>query len=257
MEKISVIKKVKYVKGWEGKEDTLFFHEITLQNGDEGKLEGNSEESPVWLCIDSTIRYSIRSGPRGMLIKVLGVINGNQQYDAPQNNTPQRKNNQEQPDAKKSNFGSRLDSDTAFRLRQQKCISLTTCLDRANELVIAGKIEYTGKHAEALSDFKFIMKHSGISEMEQEPSSEREAVGPSLEVKSQPSTFPLQPQPILFPPDATSAPLSPFIQEIIARCGTTKQLSNLKTQLHPDEIDNKNIQLAIKNKLAEIKSKNK
>lgn len=249
MEKISIIQKVKYVKGWPGKTETLFYHELTMQNGDEGKLEGNNEESPTWLVLGNTIKYSIWMSPRGMLIKPLGQINNNGHTDS-YSPAPQRKNNQEQPPAPKQNYGSRLDSDPAFRLRQQKCISLTTCLDRANELVIAGKIEIKGKHGEALSDFKFIMKHSGISEMEQELCPGKQEDNPEL---PNPKTeAPVQSA--LFDAEADK-PISPFIKESISRCTTPKQLSNLKTQLLPEEINNKNVNAAIKTKLEELKSK--
>lgn len=248
MEKNSTIQKVKYVKGWEGKEETLFFHELTMQNGDEGKLESNNEESPIWLVLGNTIKYSIRSGPRGTLIKFLGKTNNNGYTDTPYSPPPQRSNINEQPDSKKQNYNSRLDSDPAFRLRQQKCISLTTCLDRANELVIAGKIELKAKHTEALSDFKFIMKHSGISEMEQGPGSARQEDNSEvLSHKTEASV-----QSALFDAEADK-PISAFIK-LISRCTTPKQLSNLKSQLLPEEINNKDVNVAISNKLKYFKS---
>lgn len=262
MEKTSVVKKFYPVNQTIGKKkgDILYYHLIDMENGDYGKIQQCQEKNPIWLQPGATLSYRATPGRfpdndgrmRESFYRILNTQqSNNDMYMNDTHNIPQEA-------AKKSSWTSRLDSDPAFRLRQQKCISLTTCLDRANELVIAGKIEHKGKHDEALSDFKFIMNNSGISEMEKGPSDEITISSePSSEVKSQALIPPLNshPQSILFPPDVTYAPISPFIQYMIDRCDNAKQLSMFKTQLSPGEMDNKNIQLAIKNKSVEIKSK--
>lgn len=250
MEKISTIKEIKYVKGWEGKEETLYFHEIKMSNGDKGKIEANPEESPVWLVADRTIRYSIREGKKGMLIKYLGMVSDNPQTETSSVQPPQRKNNSHSSENKVPNY-SKSDSDPAFKLRQQKCISLTTCLDRANELVIAGKIELTEKEKNAMSDFKFIMKHSGIEDMEKELSSAKGEATANSSVQPSEAKKEQQSHPELFQDE----PISEFLKEAISRCDTPKQLITLRGQLKEDEATNKNVLTAIHNREQELKKK--
>lgn len=258
MEKNSIIQKITHAKPWPGREQTLYFHELIMQNGDEGKLQGNTEESPAWLFVGAAIKYDITQGKYNsyknkydMNIKLLGMNSSNNANYDEQNNSiippPQRKNNPNQPEFKR-NYNPKYSDDPAFRLKQQKCISLTTCLDRANELVVAGKIDLKKKHAEAFGDFIFIMKHAGIEEVEPESSNETVdmpnhplektefADGANLFIK-------------------VEEPISRFVQEAINRCSTAKQISNLKSQLMPEEINNKTIQDAIHNKSVELKTK--
>lgn len=248
MQQISSVKKVTYVKPWQGKEEALYFHEIVFENGEEGKLQGNNEESPAWLFVGSKIKYDITQGKFNtiknkydMNIKFLGTIRGNTETEQP-NQTPQRKNTQAQAEQRQA-YPSKFDSDPAFKLRQQKCISMTTCLDRANELVIAGKIELKEKEKYALDDFNFIMKHSGIEDMEKTSSDNSETGNPVLLSSTK--------QPALFEDE----PLSEFLKEAISRCDTPKQLTALRGQLKENESSNKNVLTAIHNREQELKKK--
>lgn len=253
MEKTSTFQKIKYVNGWQGKEQMLWFHEVTMANGDSGKLDANTEEKPSWLTIGNAVNYtaSFRQG-KGMYIKVLAVGSGMQheptatpfvQPQLPLNRNPERQ------ESKKS-FG-RLDDDENYWMARQKCISLTTCLERANDLVINGKIELKEKESNALSDFKFIMKHSGLEALVQAPAT---SLPPKTESYVPSNKRAVDIQPVLF---EDVEPIPEFILIGLSRCDTIKQLTNFKSQLLPEEISRKKIIDAVYAKETEIKSKKK
>ncbi len=238
MEKTSVIRKINFVNGWQGNDETLFYHEIQLENGDKGKLDGNKEESPQWLVVGTEITYTDRKGPRGWLIKVLGTNAGS----VPRANNSQNRSSESQEQTKK--YGKFNDPSAA--MRQQKCISMTTCLDRANELVIGGKIKLDKKQEEAKKDFDFIMLHSGITALE--------------EGKKPEHTNPYTPEPAESSSSAQKelfddSPLSDFIKESLARCQDAKQLAAFKKTLTPTEVNSKNVKGAIKTRAAELKKR--
>jgi len=282
MEKISVIKKIKYVPGWNGKEEVLYFHELIMDNGDEGKLQANNEERPAWLKEEITIRYDItpgkwRYGKQENNIRVLAVTNSSMP-PSPQEHaaetiinekipsaTEVRKNkfdkNPEQSNPKKGGWGSRLDDQIPFWMARQKCISMTTCLDRATEAVVSGKIKKEDRHKYALEDFNVILEHSRLNELTEPVATFNPPA--TVEKKSDTKVLPKEKgkgkgQAALFREEnMTPSPIPDFVREAINRCTKPSDIKNLKTQLREEEARDENIIYAISIKEAEIKANKK
>lgn len=175
MEKVATIETIKWVPGWQGNTDTLFFHEITMDNGDHGKLAGNKQEKPNWLKENTKVKYDffMPQGKDTMYIKFLGIIGAARTNSASEEYPDNHNNGSTMENPKKKSWGNRLDDDPEYALKKQKCISLTTCLERANNLVVAGKIKLEDKYTEALTDFNFILKYSGLDAEVAVPASKR------------------------------------------------------------------------------------
>lgn len=238
MEKTARIQTIGFVDGWQGNDEMLYYHEIIMDNGDQGKLDRNNQPRPAWLQENAEIVYSVRQGKRGPLITFVRLASAKPAVHTSVPGTTYRpfEHNQD----KKNKYS----NDPEWREKQQKCISLTTCLDRANELVIADKIKLKERHDYALEDFKFILRNSGIevsvSQEEIESKTVRQAPA-----ENKPNTVE---QPALF----QDKPIPIFILQCLERCKNKKQLDNFKSQLTEEEMNSDNIQNAVRKKALEI-----
>src|SRR3990167_7506415 len=56
--KTSKITASKYDKKWDSDNGTVFFHKVTVENGDEFSI-GSKEQDPAWLNVGETLDYEI------------------------------------------------------------------------------------------------------------------------------------------------------------------------------------------------------
>lgn len=75
MEKTSKIKSSKFLKEWQGEKGIIYYHEIHLENGDEGQI-GTKEKSPEKLNVGQELTYTIESSSYGNKIKAVSQSSG-------------------------------------------------------------------------------------------------------------------------------------------------------------------------------------
>lgn len=225
--KTSNIKTIKFANPWTGKEgDALYFHEIVLENGDAGKIGACTEARPSWLTQGAPFTYKNVNGK---------FYRTERPAERHSESSDSRSEGRSDRSSGKGSFNkfARLEDTPEYWLKRQKCISMTTCLDRANRLVETGKIELKDKYTEALKDYNFILQYSGIdnpvSPLTGTPNPPSESIQ-VREVRKSPASQ----QPALFEPAPTQVPQ--YIQESINNCSSPAQLTSLKNQLKEHEL---------------------
>lgn len=138
-----------------------YSHRIIFENGMKGELSRCSEKKPSWLKKGASLTFSLRLGKKADMPFI--VLPDTTTNESPVSSSKFRKNDNNEPPQKPTKWGSRLDDNPLFWLMRQKCISMTTCLDRANELVIGGVIDNDKRYEQALQDFNFILQYSEMN----------------------------------------------------------------------------------------------
>jgi hypothetical protein len=78
--KTSKIKTAGVVKEWNGQHGLIYFHPITLENGDEGSI-GTKDESPDWLKVGESLDYTLTETDNGNKIKKFSQPKGGGSYN--------------------------------------------------------------------------------------------------------------------------------------------------------------------------------
>lgn len=140
-----------------------YSHRIIFENGMKGELSRCSEKKPSWLKKGASLTFSLRHGKKADMPFI--VLPDTTTNESTTSSSKFRKNDNNEPPQKSFKvWGSRLDDNPIFWLMRQKCISMTTCLDRANELVIGGVIDNDKRYEQALQDFNFIIKYAEMND---------------------------------------------------------------------------------------------
>ena len=70
MEKTSVIKSCVFTKEFKGDNGSVFYHNLTMENGDSGSI-GAKEQNPPKLAVGQELTYTIETTERGNKIKAV------------------------------------------------------------------------------------------------------------------------------------------------------------------------------------------
>jgi hypothetical protein len=70
MEKTSTIKSCAFTKEYKGDNGTVYYHNLTLDNGDTGSI-GAKEQNPAKLAVGQELTYTIEATERGNKIKAV------------------------------------------------------------------------------------------------------------------------------------------------------------------------------------------
>lgn len=136
---------------------SYYSHFILFENGHQGELSRCTEKKPLWLKKGALLNYWLKQGKKADMPFI--VLEEQQNQTTTNSTNPDNKKRPDKPIPQRNPH-----NDFDFRFTQQKCISITTCLDRANELVIAGVIDNDKRYEQALQDLNFIFQYSGINE---------------------------------------------------------------------------------------------
>jgi len=257
------------------KGDTLYYHRIKLDNGDEGKMEQCGEENPQWLKKGIPLTYTIREGQYGNLIKKFVKRSNAPEHISNSMLHPdfRKKRDKSENSSKRSGWGSRLDDNPDYWILRQKCISMTTCLDRANDLIISKEIELKDRHTIALEDFNFIFKHAGLEALNSNSGSNNNETAEEPFIALTESLAKSEEKPIIHESKKTSIPSSVpslfkedselekdvlnDIYKMIDECDVLAKLTKLEKNLNPKWLEREEVINAISFKRTVLKDKNK
>ena len=283
MEKTGIIQRVQLTnKSSAGdKGDNLYYHKVWINNGDNGKIALCTEADPQWLRGGQYLTYTIREGQWGNLL--YRVVEGSQSSSAPrQNRSSQGNESREEleslihpdlrgdrqkqkavePVAKKSGWGSRLEDQEEYWLIKQNFIAGITCVERATEMLNAGKIQKDEFEPEVRKMFKLIRDLSGLNKLNKRDQNESNESGTPAVEKGKAATGkkavkvePAPPAPKLFANEELSSQLPLYLQEALDNCDTQAKLVKFEKNLYDREKEDVNLQKAIENKRNELKGK--
>lgn len=247
--------------------DTLYYHRLWMDNGDEGKIALCTEPTPSWLREGLQFTYTIKQGQWGDLFY---RANGNNSQSHGQTHNVRRNNHQPEsneelqalihPDfrkevqkakvenpVRKNSYGSRLEDQLEYWLIKQNFIASITCVERATEMLNSGTIKKEEFQIRVREMFDLIMDLSGLKKINTNESIISDPADVTDKTKSYttPSKKSDKSQnsaPKLFANEEFSTMIPEYIHESINACDSAAKLLKLEKQLHVDELT-----IAVKN----------
>ena len=137
-----------------GNNKCYYNHLLVFEDGTNGNLKGCTDPNPVWLRKGIKLECDIQPSMYGNFIIPIKVNGKPIQEDLSKLLHPAF---QEKPQWKGSQ---RIEDIPEYWLKKQKCITILSCLDRATELVSAGKIQLKDLHKCAIKNFDMVMEQS-------------------------------------------------------------------------------------------------